>query len=103
MALDILKKMLTISPTRRITVEQALEHPFFAQFHDVDDEPTADPLHLYDFDFELYDLTAEQLMDLLYEEVMLYHDERLLDAYIEDRTLNPDGVVGHRFGCIHKS
>ena len=37
-------------------------------------------------------------MDLLYEEVMLYHDERLLDAYIEDRAQNPDGVVGHRFG-----
>lgn len=90
--------MLIISPQRRITVEQALEHPYFAQFHDVDDEPSADPLHLYDFDFELFDLATDQLMDLLYEEIMLYHDEHILDAYIEDRMLNPDGVVGVRFG-----
>ena len=55
----MLKKLLTITPENRITVEKALEHPFFAEFHDPDDEPTADPLHPYDFDFELYDLTAD--------------------------------------------
>jgi len=40
-------------------------------------------------------------MDLLYDEIMLYHDETLLDAYIEDRMLNPDGVVGQRFGLVN--
>ena len=55
----MLKKLLTITPENRITVETALEPPFFAEFHDPDDEPTADPLHPYDFDFELYDLTAD--------------------------------------------
>ena len=37
-------------------------------------------------------------MDLLYDEIMLYHDETLLDRYIEDRMLNPEGRVGTRFG-----
>ena len=59
LALDLLKQMLVISPERRITVAEALEHPFFAEFHDVDDEPVADPLIPYDFDFELYDLTSD--------------------------------------------
>ena len=90
--------MLVIAPEKRITVEEALEHPFFAEFHDPEDEPLADALHPYDFDFELYDLTADQLMDLLYDEIMLYHDETLLDRYIEDRMLHPEGVVGIRFG-----
>ena len=75
-----------------------MEHPFFAEFHDPEDEPVADALHPYDFDFELYDLTADQLMDLLYDEIMLYHDESLLDKYIEDRMLHPEGCVGIRFG-----
>ena len=98
LALDLLKKMLVIAPEKRITVEKALEHPFFAEFHDPEDEPVADALHPYDFDFELYDLTADQLMDLLYDEIMLYHDETLLDRYIEDRMLHPEGNVGIRFG-----
>ena len=51
--------MLVIAPEKRITVEKALEHPFFAEFHDPEDEPLADALHPYDFDFELYDLTAD--------------------------------------------
>lgn len=94
LALDLLKKMLMIAPESRITVEEALEHPFFDEFHDPDDEPVADALHPYDFDFELYDLNADQLMDLLYDEIMLYHDETLLDRYIEDRMQNPEGRVG---------
>ena len=98
LALDLLKKMLVVAPEKRITIEQALEHPFFAEFHDPEDEPVADALHPYDFDFELYDLTADQLMDLLYDEIMLYHDETLLDRYIEDRMMNPKGCVGLRFG-----
>lgn len=97
-ALDLLKKMLIISPERRITVAEALTHPFFAEFHDPEDEPVADPLLPYDFDFELYDLTTEQLMDLMYDEIQLYHDETLLDAYIEDRMLNPEGKVAQKFG-----
>ena len=37
-------------------------------------------------------------MDLLYDEIMLYHDETLLDRYIEDRMQHPEGRVAQRFG-----
>lgn len=59
LALDLLKKMLVVAPEQRITVVEALEHPFFEEFHDPEDEPEAERLHPYDFDFELYDLTAD--------------------------------------------
>lgn len=33
-----------------------------------------------DFEFEMYDLTKEQLKDLIYEEILLYHyPERLVE------------------------
>lgn len=37
-ALDLLDKMLTFNPNRRITVEQALAHPYLEQYYDPDDE-----------------------------------------------------------------
>jgi len=38
-ALDLLEKMLAFDPGDRITVPEALEHPWVAAYHDVDDEP----------------------------------------------------------------
>jgi len=38
-AIDLLKKLLTFNPNKRIDVFEALKHPFVAQFHNIDDEP----------------------------------------------------------------
>ncbi|KAI9458167.1 kinase-like protein [Lactarius psammicola] len=39
-ALDLLEKMLSFDPTSRVTVTQALAHPWLAAYHDVNDEPS---------------------------------------------------------------
>ena len=49
-ALDLLTKMLVINPRKRITVEQALKHPYLNKYHDPDDEPICIPS--FNFDFE---------------------------------------------------
>ena len=38
-ALDLVRKLLQFNPSKRLTVEQALRHPYVAQFHNPDDEP----------------------------------------------------------------
>jgi len=38
-AIDLLSKLLAIYPAERITAALALEHPFFSELHDPDDEP----------------------------------------------------------------
>ena len=35
-AFDLIGKMLEFNPTKRITVEEALRHPYLADFHDSD-------------------------------------------------------------------
>jgi serine/threonine protein kinase len=71
-AVDLLKKMLTFDPKKRITVDDALEHPYLSALHCPEDEPTTEPVSAFDFEFEIYDLKREDYKDLLYEEVMLY-------------------------------
>lgn len=38
-ALDLLKNLMHFNPHKRLTAEQALKHPYVAQFHNPDDEP----------------------------------------------------------------
>ncbi len=42
---------------KRITASEALAHPYFAQYHDPDDEPEAEP---YDQSFESRELEIEE-------------------------------------------
>jgi mitogen-activated protein kinase 15 len=38
-ALDLLHSLLQFNPEKRLTAEQAIRHPYLAQFHNPDDEP----------------------------------------------------------------
>jgi hypothetical protein len=51
----------------------------------------------FDFDFEVYELTTEEYRQLIYEEVMLYHDEETLNRYIDEKKKFPDGILKKRF------
>ena len=37
-AIDLLEKLLKFDPYQRITVEEALAHPYLESYHDPDDE-----------------------------------------------------------------
>ncbi|KAG6379994.1 kinase-like domain-containing protein [Boletus reticuloceps] len=73
-AVDFLTKTLTFDPKKRITVEEALAHPYLEAYHDPDDEPVAPPLDPEFFEFDLHkdDISREQLKELLYEEIMSF-------------------------------
>ncbi|KAH0835848.1 kinase-like domain-containing protein [Lanmaoa asiatica] len=91
MAVDFLTKTLTFDPKKRITVEEALAHPYLEAYHDPDDEPVAPPLDPEFFEFDRKyqflqlqssssfrisvhkdDISREQLKELLYEEIMSF-------------------------------
>ena len=38
-SIDLMKKLLKFNPSDRYTVEEALEHPYVSQFHNIDNEP----------------------------------------------------------------
>lgn len=49
-ALDLLEKMLKWDPLERITIEEALDHPYLSAYHDKEDEPVCP--RDFDFGFE---------------------------------------------------
>ena len=49
LAIDLMEKMLTFDPRKRITVEQALKHPWLAALHDEAAEPAAPGTFIYLF------------------------------------------------------
>lgn len=65
-AVDLIKRMLAFDPANRITVEQALAHPFLKQLHQVEDEPEGEQVSAFDFDFELYSLKIPEYKELIY-------------------------------------
>lgn len=71
LALDLVDKMLTLDPTKRITVEDALEHPYLARLHDVADEPICG--NPFSFEFEQQVLGEEQIKNLIYEEALAHN------------------------------
>ena len=56
-AVDLLEKMLVLDTDKRITAAEALAHSYFAQYHDPEDEPEAEP---YDQSFESRELEIEE-------------------------------------------
>lgn len=68
LAIDLIEKMLTFDPTRRITVEEALSHPYLARLHDIADEPVCQKP--FSFDFEQQALGEEQMKEMIYQEAI---------------------------------
>lgn len=68
-ALDLLERMLTFDPADRITVSEALEHPYLRIWHDPADEPTC-PTE-FDFSFEEVD-DMDSMKQMILDEVVQF-------------------------------
>jgi len=71
-AIDLLHKMLTFNPFFRVTVEECLNHAFFASVRDLDKETTAPTEIGFDFEKE-GDLSEARLRELILQEVSHFH------------------------------
>jgi serine/threonine protein kinase len=60
--------MLLFNPSKRITAEEALAHPYLSALHDPSDEPNC---HLtFDFDSYLPNLKVEHVKHLIWREAV---------------------------------
>lgn len=72
LGIDLLRKMLIFDPKQRLTVDEALRHPYVATYHDPDDEPVISPLSQKEFIFDkdkdelnIFELKRQMYQDIL--------------------------------------
>ncbi|EAZ63678.2 Extracellular signal-regulated kinase 1 (ERK1) (MAP kinase 1) (MAPK 1) [Scheffersomyces stipitis CBS 6054] len=72
LAIDLLENLLIFNPAKRITVDDALKHPYLKLYHDPNDEPVSEkiPEDFFDFDKRKDELSIDDLKKMLYEEIM---------------------------------
>lgn len=77
-AIDLLEKILEFDPAKRITAEQALQHPYL---RNMDSHSRGTPIDMAEFEFERRNMTSEELRILFLEEILKYHPSRR-DEYL---------------------
>ncbi|KAJ8636990.1 hypothetical protein MRB53_011257 [Persea americana] len=72
-AIDLVERMLVFDPCKRITVDEALNHPFLSSLHEINEEPTC--THPFVFDFEQASFGEEDIKELIWQESVNFNPE----------------------------
>ncbi|KAL9647996.1 hypothetical protein ABK040_016687 [Willaertia magna] len=73
LAIDLLDKMLEFDPLKRITVDEALKHPYLeSMVEDEDDEEDDENVPLFTFNCD-NEMPIDQIKQLLYDEIIDYN------------------------------
>lgn len=79
LACDLLDKLLVFEPEKRITVEEALRHPYLEELHCEEDEPVCDNFDMTDFYFEYVRMSKEDLRVLIHQEIVNHYREETFE------------------------
>eukprot|EP00747_Dinoflagellata_sp_TGD_P180333 gnl/TRDRNA2_/TRDRNA2_32610_c0_seq1.p1 gnl/TRDRNA2_/TRDRNA2_32610_c0~~gnl/TRDRNA2_/TRDRNA2_32610_c0_seq1.p1 ORF type:complete len:403 (-),score=88.63 gnl/TRDRNA2_/TRDRNA2_32610_c0_seq1:64-1272(-) len=83
-AQDFLAKTLRWDPESRITVAEALQHPYLEKLHCPEDEPVRGPLDTSEFEFERRKITAAALREEIFYETLTYYPD-LLERFKQEQ------------------
>ncbi|KAE8700847.1 Mitogen-activated protein kinase-like protein NTF6 [Hibiscus syriacus] len=76
-AIDLAEKMLVFDPSKRITVDEALNHPYLSSLYEINEEPTCPSPFV--FDFEQMTLNEEDIKELIWRESLNFSRDKMLE------------------------
>jgi mitogen-activated protein kinase 15 len=90
-ALDLIRRLLAFNPQQRITVEDALRHPYVASFHNDATELTTHPVVIPMDDNKKFSI--KEYREALYQEITKKYDNKYdnkCDSKFENTMKNSD-------------
>ncbi|KAJ8620889.1 hypothetical protein MRB53_029418 [Persea americana] len=72
-AIDLVERMLVFDPCKRITVDEALSHPYLSSLHEINEEPICPSP--FAFDFEQASFSEEDIKELIWQESVKFNPE----------------------------
>ncbi|KAL9641481.1 hypothetical protein ABK040_013406 [Willaertia magna] len=106
LAIDLLEKMLTWDPEKRITVQDALHHPYLKDMFDPEEYnlPITSPENTYFcksiFDYQFNeDIKTEEIKTLIFQEIESFNQEMAL----EQKQFNNNTVVNNNNGIVNNN
>ena len=105
--------MLTIDPNRRISVDEALSHPYFESIRSIDDETVAS--QVFNFEFENETLDKKALQQCIWDDMLTFHpecrkvvekqDNQIVDEIISKQQLSPEPLpwINNSNNSLHSS
>jgi serine/threonine protein kinase len=73
LALDLMEKMLTFNPQKRISIDEALAHPYLKSLHNPKTEAKCS--RIFDFEFEKEKFTKGLLQEHMFREYKIYRPD----------------------------
>jgi len=84
LAQDFIARTLRWDPTARMTVAEAIMHPYLEMLHCAEDEPERGPLDTSDFEFERRKITSAALREEIFHEALRYYPHLLCNLGAEE-------------------
>lgn len=75
-AIDLAERMLVFDPSKRITIEEALNHPYLSSLHEINEEPICSSP--FNFDFERSTLSEEDIKELIWMESLNFNPDKMM-------------------------
>lgn len=96
---ELLALMLRWDPDQRMSVDDAIQHPYLEKLHCAEDEPTRGPLNVADFEFERRKIIASGLREEIFRETLYYYPE-LLAKFDEETRVNGTGFDINKYRLL---
>ena len=91
-AIDLLGKMLTMDPAKRLRVDEAITHQYQLPVREAERLEFNAREHTEVSDIESMELTKENLQRMLFEEIRLFHEERGAVQQVPSGLAQPSGM-----------
>lgn len=95
-AIDLMSKLLSFDPAKRLSASEMLKHPFFDELYDPENDDQiieGDPVRYYDFEFEMYTINKDIIRELILDEIIMANSKDARKINRELRETHKQGVL----------